>query len=177
MATTASYFIGLALPADLSRHVAEYKMNLHTSVKDVIKPLIPHITLLHPPSLKDVPQQELVPKIQEVAASHLPLTITLESIGAFDSAVLYVRADSAELAALQAELAHLLPPAAQSIYHERGFIPHVTLAQVRPPHALDIETLSVLAAKEFTLPYEFTASAISCFTRTGPREYRAEPVS
>jgi 2'-5' RNA ligase len=170
------YFIGIALPQNLSDHIFAFKRKLHDEINHSLKPLVPHITLLHPPGLRGVRPQEILPDIREIAKPYLPLTLSLEAVGTFDSNVFYISVCSPELEKLQMRLVELLPSDAQEIYHNRRFIPHVTLVQARAPHSLNIEALGVRAEQEFTLPCDFSVDAISCFTQSQPREYKSETI-
>ena len=165
------YFIGIALPEQFSEQLFSLKWNLHTETSHSLKPLVPHITLLHPSSLQTSPPEEMAVKIQELAARYLPLTLTLEIIASFASEVLYISIASHELRALQAELVTLLPTDKQEVYHQRDYQPHVTLLQTRAPHTLNIEEMRERVSQEVPLPYEYTTGTISCFTRIRPREY------
>lgn len=171
-----TYFIGLSLPPEFSESIFSYKWRLFDETDHALKPLVPHITLLHPPSLSDTPPENILPQVRKLSAPLLPLTVSLGSIEAFDSTVLYIRARSTELETLQSQLVKLLPQESQAVYHQRGFTPHITLVQVRRPHTLDIEALRLRTNLELTLPSQFTAENISYFVRTQPREYRAEPI-
>jgi 2'-5' RNA ligase len=167
------YFIGIALPPELNECIDALKWQIHKEVTHSLKPLVPHITLLHPPSLRGISPGELLPKIREVAAPYLPLTVSLETVGAFDNTVLYMSAYSPELEALHAQLVGLLPTETQEVYYQRVYMPHVTLAQARKPYLLDIETLSKRVRQEIALPRDFTVDSISCFTQIRSREYQA----
>ena len=170
------YFIGIALPSPLNEQVDALKWQLHKEIDNLLQPLVPHITLLHPPSLRGVDVTELLPKMREIIPAFLPLTLSLETIDAFDNTVLYIRARSPQLNDLQAELVKLLPPDAQEMYHQRGFIPHVTLAQSRTPQQLDIAALRNRALHDIPLPIHFTSESVSIFTRTAPRKYKSHGI-
>lgn len=165
------YFIGLALPEELSGQLFDFKWRLHHDIKHSLKPLMPHITLLHPSSLQNISPEELLPKIKELAAPYLPFTIELQTVEAFEREVLYIKVDSPELVALQSQLVGLLPPKEQAAYHQRTYTPHLTLAQVRHPHELDVETLHKLTLQTITLPCQVPIRSISYFTQVNPREY------
>lgn len=170
------YFIGLALPPELSEPLTGLKQQLHYKTEHSLSPLVPHITLLHPSSLDTSPPEVLLPQIKEIAAPYLPLLLRLDSVETFDHEVLYIKVYSPELEELQSKLVELLPTSMQVDYHKRPYTPHSTLLQVRRPYTLDSEILRQRVAHEITLPANFTAGSLSYFTQTRPREYVARPL-
>lgn len=166
------YFIGIALPPALDEQIASYKTLLHKEIVHSLRPLVPHITLLHPPSLRGVSSEDLLPEIRKIAPEFLPLTLKLGPIGAFDGTVLYISIESSELTALQSRLVNLIPAKAREIYTRREFLPHITLVQAGSPHSLDIDSLSRQTSRNLTLPSYFTVHSVSLFTRRNPREYQ-----
>ncbi len=170
------YFIGVALPPELSEQLFSFKWQLHDDINHSLKPLVPHITLLHPSSLRDSSPSEILPEIRKMAGPHLPLTFSLETVETFDREVLYIKIYSPELETLQSQLVSLLPAAAQQPYQQNKYLPHITLAQVHSPHTLDIESLRRRAHQEITLPHQITITSLSCFIQTHPREYRAKAI-
>lgn len=167
------YFIGIALPDELSEQLFILKWQLHRNINHSLRPLVPHITLLHPSSLRTSPQKNILPTIQTVAKKYLPLDIELRAIGNFSHTVLYVAAHSSQLSELQSELVSLLPEVAQQTYHQRGYQPHVTLLQTRSPEVLEVKSLEKHLKQVITLPRQFTVHSLSCFTQDRPREYSA----
>ncbi|USN96288.1 MAG: 2'-5' RNA ligase family protein [Candidatus Nomurabacteria bacterium] len=168
------YFIGIALPPELDRQIAELKWRLHETNEVALKPLVPHVTLLNPPSLRGIMPSELLPKVREIASRYLPLTIALEEIGIFGQQVCYLRAESHSLYSLQSQLVKLLPPDVRAAHYKRPYTPHVTLLQVTEPNVLDIDKTRAIVAESISLPRQFTIDSVSCFTRIMPREYRPE---
>ncbi|HET6622325.1 MAG TPA: hypothetical protein VFG56_00120, partial [Candidatus Saccharimonadales bacterium] len=71
------YFIGITLPTDLDRQVAKLKNRLYQADTELLQPVLPHVTLLHPPSLSGILPSELIPKVRQVAERYLPLTVAL----------------------------------------------------------------------------------------------------
>lgn len=122
------YFIGISLPPDLDRRIAELQQRMHDMQPHMLTPVLPHVTLLHPPSLQGILPSQLIPRIQEIAKRYLPMTITLSQIGFFGPRVCYIQADSFSLYSLQSHLMRLLPAEAQAIHYKHDFLPHVTLA-------------------------------------------------
>lgn len=170
------YFIGIALPEPLNRQIAELKWELKNRYQHLLKPVLPHVTLLHPPSLQGIMPSELVPKVREVAKKYLPLTIALQEIDFFDGTVCYIQAQSRGLDSLQSQLVKLLPPEAQRMHYKRAYVPHVTLAQIYEPGKLARTDLRRTIKERFELPLQFTVSEVTCFTRIMPREYRPESI-
>lgn len=170
------YFIGIALPETLDRQVSALQWEIHERDKGTLKPLLPHVTLLHPPSLRGIMPDELLPRVREVAARYLPLTIATVEIGFFREYVGYVRVQSQGLFSLQAQLVKLLPPKAQEMHYKRSYVPHITLVQSYEPHKLDVDALRQEFARKLTIPQQFTVDSVSYFKRILPRQYRAQQI-
>ena len=170
------YFIGIALPAGLDKQIAELKWQLHGTNEAALKPLIPHITLLKPPSLRGVMPNELIPKVREIASRYMPLTIELDDIGIFGHEVCYIHVESPGLYSLQLELNKLLPSDVRAVHYKHPYTPHITLMQVTEPNMLDVDKTHAVVAKSLSLPRRFTIESVSCFTRIMPREYRLKSI-
>lgn len=170
------YFIGISLPADFDRQISQLQWQLHGLDKGMLKPIMPHITLLHPPSLQDITPDELLPRVHEVAARYLPLTIALQDIGFFGGRVCYIAAQSLQLESLQSQLIRLLPSEARELHYKRPYLPHITLAQIYQPKTLDKEKLREVVGDELGLPRQFRVEHVDYFRRILPREYRAETI-
>lgn len=168
------YFIGIALPDELNRAISRLQWHIHENNKHTLKPLLPHVTLLHPPSLQGIMPDELLPMVRIVAERYLPLTLAIQSIGAFGRNVFYLEVQSQAIYSLQSQLVKLLPPEAQVLHYKRPYLPHITLAQAYEPKRLDIEALQQETTTAIQLPQQFTIDSVSCFKRILPREYRAE---
>lgn len=170
------YFIGIALPAELDRQIADLKWRLYDKKDDMLTPLLPHVTLLHPPSLQGIMPSELIPHVREVAARYLPLSIALTEIDFFGREVCYIRAQSLSLISLQMQLVRLLPPVAQAMHYKREYAPHVTIAQKYKPNQLDVDEARAITRLSLALPVTFTVDSVTCFTRILPREYRPQRI-
>jgi 2'-5' RNA ligase len=170
------YFIGITLPTDLERRVSRIQWMMYDNNKDLLKPLLPHVTLLHPPSLRSIMPDEFIPRVREVAERYLPLTIAVQELGFFGKQVGFVRCQSQGLVSLQSQLVGLLPPEAQAVHYRREYMPHITLAQAYEPHELDMAMLEKEASSNLPLPQQFTVDSVSCFQRILPRTYRAKQV-
>ena len=171
------YFIGVALPRVLSDKLFSLKWDLHKRTPGSLKPLVPHITLLHPSSLRNCHKEEMIVKIRILAEQYLPFTISLEIIDRFQDEVLYISVRSPELTLLQAELVKLLPCTDQQVYAQRTFIPHVTLLQTKLSENMDIESLDRRIDQIALLPVQFTVNSLSCFSQQQPREYSNAPLT
>lgn len=167
------YFIGIALPPDLDKIIGALKWQLHDGNKHTLKPVIPHVTLLNPPSLQGILPSQLVPRIHEVVARYLPITITLTNIGFFGPRVCYIEAESFSLHSMQPQLVRLLPPEAQAIHYKRPFLPHVTLVQTYEPATLSQTAIVDQINTVLSLPLTFTVDSVSHFTRIKPRVYES----
>lgn len=170
------YFIGIALPEALDRQISEIQWELHDRDKSLLKPLLPHVTLLHPPSLHGIMPDDLIPRVQEVAERYLPLTLSLEEVSSFNHYICFLRVQSQGLYSLQSQLVKLLPPSAQAAHYKRRYIPHITLAQAYEPHKLDVDTLKKELRAKIQLPRQCTVDSVSYFKRILPREYRAKSI-
>jgi 2'-5' RNA ligase len=170
------YFIGIALPEELDRQVSEIQWKLRDKDKNLLKPLLPHVTLLHPPSLRGIMPDDLIPQVQEVAGKYLPLTLALVEISSFNKYICYIRVQSQGLFSLQSQLVKLLPPEARAVHYKQPYAPHITLAQAYEPHKLDMEMLQKELCTKLDLPQQFTVDAVSYFKRILPREYRAQSI-
>lgn len=170
------YFIGIALPLPLRRRVADLRWSLYRKNASLLKPTLPHITLLHPLSLEGILPDQLLPQIHTAAQRYLPMTIELNRIGFFGQEVCYLAADSLKLHSLQHQLVRLLPPGVRKTHYKHNYLPHVTLAQIHNPAVLDIRELSNEIQKYFTLPIRFTITSVASFTRILPRVYRMRPI-
>lgn len=171
-----TYFIGIALPPKLDAVIADLKWQLYDKKANMLKPLVPHVTLLHPPSLQGIMPSQLIPRIREAADRYLPFTIELNDIGFFGRQVVFIRAHSHTLVSLQAHLVGLLPPEARALHYKRPYAPHVTLAQKYQPKELDLEDVQRDIRAGLRLPYRFEVTSVASFTRIKPREYAIRPI-
>lgn len=171
------YFIGITMPDELSRLFADLQWHLCSDSPHALKPVIPHVTLLHPPSLTGIMPSELLPRIHEVAERYLPVSIQLSRIGFFGDRVCYLEAESFKLYSLQARLVRLLPPDIQEAHYKRPYLPHITLAQVYDPTKLDKAAMKTRIAESLPLPLRYTIDSVACFTRILPRVYRPQTIT
>lgn len=143
-----------------------------------MKPLVPHITLLHPNILMTVSPMYLLPLVKEAAAEFLPLSIELTGTAMFDSRVLYAAVKSPGLLKLQKRLVELLPDDVRARYMVgREFTPHVTLLQAKPLQSLDSELVAGFKTRIKThLPASFKAQTLTSFTQQHARSYRVAAI-
>lgn len=170
------YFIGIALPPELDRQISQLKWELYEQDKSLLKPLLPHVTLLHPPSLKGIMPEELLPRIHEITEKYLPLTLACQEVEFFGNNVSFIAIQSKDLISLQSQLVKLLPEEARALHYKRPYTPHITLAQAYEPHGLDIQRIKTDVSPRLRLPRQFTVYSVSSFKRILPREYRAEQI-
>jgi 2'-5' RNA ligase len=170
------YFIGIALPDELNQQIASLKWELYNHDDAMLKPLLPHVTLLHPPALKGIMPEELIPQVQEAAERYVPFTVTLTEIGFFGKNVCYLQAEAHSLHSLQLRLVRLLPPDVQALHYKQPYLPHVTLAQIYEPLTLNTEKLKLEISRHLTLPLSFQVDSVTCFKRILPREYYPETI-
>jgi 2'-5' RNA ligase len=170
------YFIGIRLSPDLERQISRLQWQLYGLDEAMQRPLVPHITLLNPPSLTGIMPDELLPQVRKVAKRYLPLTIALQSIDFFGNTICYVAVQSHQIDSLQAQLVAALPPKAQELHYRRPYRPHITLAQIYEPGVLDKRRVREVIDSHLALPRQFQVETVSYFKRILPREYRAEEI-
>jgi 2'-5' RNA ligase len=170
------YFIGIALPNSLNQQIATLKWKLYDHDDTMLKPILPHVTLLHPPALQGIMPSELIPKVHEVAKRYIPFTIALTEIGFFGKNVCFIKAEAMSLYSFQSQLVRLLPPDVQSLHYKRQYLPHVTLAQIYEPHTLDKKKLTKTISHHISLPLSFQVDSVTYFKRILPREYQPETI-
>lgn len=171
------YFIGITLPDELTSKIETIQIELLTS-QDVMKPLVPHITLLHPNILMTLAPMYFVPIVKEAAKEFLPLSIELTEIALFDTRVLYIAIKSPELVRLQEKLVGLLPEDIRAGHQiGREYKPHITIAQAKPLQSLSDELIARLE-QELTplLPLKLEITFLSYFTSSGPRIYKPRTI-
>ncbi|HEX5456059.1 MAG TPA: 2'-5' RNA ligase family protein [Candidatus Saccharimonadales bacterium] len=164
------YFIAFSLPDDVGRIITDAQNELLDGYL-VMQPFQPHITLVPPNVLDKIPPESILPDLKSVAGKFLPLRIKLSGFGMFENRVLYITATGPKLADLQNSLIQTLPYEAQS-KSNRGFIPHITLAQAKPKQELSGELIHKL--KDIigpSLPLVFETKNISKFKWLRPRTY------
>lgn len=173
------YFVGIELPEPLTERLMRIQDELILE-DEMIRPLKPHITLLHPDSLKTVMSSVFLKKISKLAKKRLPLTVSLQNVSVFNQQVLYISVQSQALMQLQQEMVDLLPARIKATYYvSQVFVPHVTIAQARSGH-----TLPTGLDKQYTyainhlIPVAFDVDHLMHYWRKGPRQYenkRIEP--
>jgi 2'-5' RNA ligase len=170
------YFIGISLPTELDQRLADLKWQLHQTQKHMLKPVLPHVTLLHPPSLQGILPSQLIPRIQEIAKRYLPMTIQLTRVGFFGPRICYIEAEALKLYSLQSQLVRLLPPKARELHYKHPYLPHVTIAQTYDPVKLDRRVILNDIDMTLHLPVSFTIDSVTCFTRIMPRVYKPKAI-
>lgn len=170
------FFIGIKLPDKTNEQISKFKWEIHQAYRGTLRPLIPHITLLHPQSLAASDPKDLIQEIKSLAPRHLPMTVTLDFVDNFGGKAFFLSANSPELIDLQSHLRMLLPPDSQQVYETWGFTPHVTLVQAQEKHLFTNEKIIKSLGSHITLPITFSVTSISLFTRIGEREYIAHTI-
>lgn len=166
------YFIGITLPEKLAKDIAHIQEQLLHG-QNVMEPLVPHITLLHPNILMTLSPLYFIPLVQESANSSLPVRVELTKTALFDDRVLHIAVKSSELLRLQKKLVELLPDDIRARYQVgRTYTPHVTLAQAKPLQRLEPSLIEAFKRKvDPLLPLKFEAGNLSQFTWVRPRKY------
>lgn len=171
------YFIGIALPVDLARSLSQLQNQLWQDDAELLPPVLPHVTLLHPPSLSGIMPSQLIPQVRQIACRYLPLSIGLTEVSHFGDSVIFIEAESLKLEALQSQLVKLLPAEARNLHYRRPYRPHVTIAQKHEPKSLDLPTIETKIKHSIELPQTFTVENISYFKRILPRHYTPEEIN
>jgi 2'-5' RNA ligase len=168
------YYIGLDLPEQLSKPIAEVQQELFTPSL-TREPLEPHITLLPPPAVEQMEPQALGAQAQAVAADLLPLTLRLTDVITFDRRAIVINVEGDAVYELQARLAKLLPSADQPTYAPLArFHPHITLSQAvrgkQLPEPLLVAYRERLAT---SLPTTCVIGQLTLYEWVSPRRYSA----
>lgn len=172
------YFIGVALPEPLNAQVSKLMWELYDKDNPrMLKPLLPHVTLLHPPALRGTMPEDLIPEVQKAAAPYLPLNIELAGINFYGDQVCALQAESLSLHSLYQKLIPTLPFEVQAAQLKRGFSPHVTLTQIKHPQTLDRGKTAGTTEQAISLPIRFEVTSLTCFKRILPRTYRPETIA
>lgn len=169
------YFIGIALPEPLNTEISRLQWQLYDENNpQMLKPLLPHVTLLHPPALRGTLPEELIPEVKRAAKPYLPLNIELSNIRFFSGQTCTLQAESLDLHSLYQKLIPELPFKVQAAQLKRDFSPHVTLAQIKQPGILDKEKITAQIEQNITLPRRFEVTSLTYFKRILPRVYKAQ---
>jgi 2'-5' RNA ligase len=170
------YFIGIGLPLDLEQQISQLQWQLYKLNKAMLRPLVPHVTLLNPPSLRGIMPSELLPRVRAIAKRYLPLTIALENVDFFGETVCFITVQSHQLDSLQSQLVKLLPLPAQEQHYRRPYRSHITLVQIYEPKKLNKQNILDTVDEKLILPQQFRVESVTYFKRILPREYGAEDI-
>ncbi len=171
------YLIGISLPDELSHAIEKIQEDILDG-ENVMQPLVPHITLMHPSLLATLSPLYFLPQAKNVAQDSLPITIKLLKTAMFDRRVLYIAVMSDDLSKLQKNLIELLPSDVKSRYEVgRHFLPHITVAQAMPMQSLSEDLVTRLNAKlSNLLPATFAVHNLTKFDSSGPRIYKPKSI-
>ena len=175
------YFIAITLPSRISKFISNVQDELlaeYMTNHNVMQPLVPHITLLHPNVLETLPPDHFLPKVKHSTDSIFPIQINFESIDSFEQRVMHIDVNSPHLYELQTKLVGLLPARVRAQYLVgRPYKAHITLAQVKPKQNLPAELIKNLTSKiEPILPCSFEATELVCFKWIRPRTYEVRKI-
>lgn len=178
MHTNELHFVGIALPGEIERRLLDLQKRLYDPAT-MLKPIHPHVTLLHPMSMLYADHQELLPQIRSRAQKFLPLSLTLHGFDHFDNRSFHIAVGRLghDLHKLQSELVRLLPRSVQTQHYSRPFKPHVTICHSRTGE-LRHHSLHQAANQhlDVSLPLTVTVHKLSLFQHIGPREYVEKPL-
>lgn len=171
------YFIGIALPEPWNTTISQLQWQLYDENNPRrLKPLLPHITLLHPPALAGTLPEELIPKVRNAAENYLPLNLEISDVRFFESRACTLQVSSFGLESLYRKIIPELPLRVQAEQTRRDFLPHITLAQIKTPDRLDEVAMRMDIEKHLALPIRFKVSSLACFKRILPRVYKPEEI-
>lgn len=166
------YFIGIALPESLNTRISQLQWQLYDDKNArMLKPLLPHVTLLHPPALKGTMPDELLPVIRQAAKPYLPLNLEVSGVQFFNGQACSLKIESLSLHSLYEKIVHSLPFEVQSAQLRRDFSPHITLAQIKQPAILDRRQLTDVIEQHVAFPFSFEVTTLTHFKRILPRVY------
>jgi 2'-5' RNA ligase len=167
------HFVGIALPGEVERRLLDLQKRLYEP-STMLKPIQPHITLLHPMSMLYVDAKKVLPKMRSVAKKFMPFNVTLYGFDHFDNRTFHVSVNHLEheLYKLQHELVSLLPHEVQAKHYSRPFQPHITICHSRTGE-LHHHSLYETSKKYLDLskPMTVTINKLSLFKHVGPRKY------
>jgi 2'-5' RNA ligase len=169
-----SYFIGIALPQAIANHISSVQSKYY-SEKQLLKPLLPHITIVHPQALHTISPLWLLPKIKALVNDFLPIEISIEGFGLFYKNVFYISVSSKGLMQLQFKLLELLPEDVRSRYYTgvNAYTPHITIVQSKPKYPLnDKQLFNYRNELSDLVGKKFTASSLTKFERTAPAKHK-----
>lgn len=173
------YFIGLALPSDVHDAITRAQREL-LDERFAIRPIVPHITLLHPPAVERLEPEQLAARVRETVADLLPMPVTLEGFGTFGKHSMHIRVQQQpHLMELHRRLVALLPEESRQTHYPDGstYTPHVTLAQAKRGSKLPADLLGEYSAElEHLLPCTFQAEHITLYRWVAPRQYALETI-
>lgn len=177
MGSAQRYFIGIDIPAKLAAAISTIQRQSFDS-RTMLEPLKPHITLLHPGLVEEMPADELLPAVKSVAEQFFPLQLSLKHIGQFQTRAVFVAVESARLMELYRALFSLLPSNTVIQRHPiRPFLPHITIAQSKRSHQLSpaVYHLAVQQLQQ-SLPQQLICDHLTYFGQSRPRNYVAEAI-
>lgn len=160
------YFLAVMPPITLANQIELFRAEWGAS------DLPPHITAKAPNSLSAA--EQWLPEVKAFCLSSAPLSIRLDGIGQFASAVVYWRVVAPDLVAChQSLLAIINPPLAEraAYYEGPSYVPHLTLAHAND--GLDAATLAVIhqrAVEQWAHPVDFVAHTLRIFRSSGPNQ-------
>jgi 2'-5' RNA ligase len=171
------YFIGISLPQNLSNKISDVQNKLYDD-KLLFKPLVPHITIIHPTALATISPMWLTPKIKLIQQKFIPLEITLGNIETFNNSVLHFKISSIELNGLQDNIVKLLPKDVFNTYYvDKNFAAHITIAQAKTKQTLSPKYIELYKQKLGQLSgTSFIVNNLSKFDHTAPRQYQIKTI-
>jgi 2'-5' RNA ligase len=172
------YFIGITPPKDVARVISSVQYSLYDE-KLLLKPLVPHITIIHPNALERISPLWLLPKLKSVQAAIMPTSIKLGSISVFHTSNLHIKVESTSLNELYEQCLNLLPKdvIATHFVGKRKFDPHITLAQAKPKQELSPKYIELYRQQlKPIIGTQFTVNNLTKFEHSAPRHYQIKHI-
>jgi 2'-5' RNA ligase len=153
------YFLALTPPELLIQQLSDF----HRLWGNAKNP--PHITLKAPNSLAE--PANWLPRVTELCQYTKPFEVTLDGVGQFGKAVLYMKAYAPELLVMHRHLLDISQPSIDeqvSYFEGEAFLPHLTLAHVESGLTeADIAHMALAAMRAWAQPIHFTARALGIY--------------
>jgi len=156
--------------------ISDIQNNLYDE-KLLLKPLVPHITIVHPNSLATVSPLWILPKINNATSHLLPININIDGLGSFSKYNLHLKVSSPQLNEIHHSIISLLPPNiyAANYIGKNQFVPHITIAQCKPMQQLSPKYINAYSQElKSLIGTQFNVKQLTKFEHTAPRQYQVK---
>ena len=153
------YFIGISPPDPLYSQVVNFQLGRPCALAE------PHITVKAQSGLVDPPSW--LKNIWTICLATKPFPVVVDEVDHFGNEVVYLKVESPGLMELHRSFVGAIAPTKEEIidFHEmEGFVPHITLSQSMPTHAIaDIGSVVERAKVKFTTPTRFICGSVKIY--------------